>query len=60
MKQELLPQLNIPSHKETFIKQMPSCRLKLIIDYSANMGAGHNLFIPCFFHGPSTLSLQLK
>lgn len=54
MKQELLTELNIPSHKETFTKQMPLCKLKFLIDYNVDMSAGHNLFTPYFFYGPST------
>lgn len=60
MKQELLPQFYIPSHKETFTKQMPPGKLEFMIDYNANVSAVYNLFMPYFFQGPRTLSLQLK
>ena len=60
MKQELLTQLNIPSHKETFTKQMPPCKWKFLIDYNVDMSVGHNPFTPYFFYGPTTSSFQLK
>lgn len=59
MKQELLPQLYIPSNKETFTKQMPPGKSEFVIDDNANVGTAYNPFMPYFFQGPRTSTLQL-